>query len=89
MEEKIGSNAADLFVVLGFDGSLTGAGILRLGSAGCIELVQAVAGEELESDQFDEMKKETVCEMGNILINAVVGTFANMLDKKVTYQLRH
>lgn len=50
-------------------------------------LVILLANEDDTTAEMDMIRSETLTEMGNILINAVMGTISNFLDQSLSYAL--
>ena len=74
-------------VELRFEGPLSGAGALVFPSASASKLVSILTGEDADSSNFDSTKIETITEIGNIVINHVVGSICNILDARVSFHI--
>ncbi len=74
-------------VKMPFNGSLTGCAYLIFRSDSALNLVAALTGERVDSPDLDSMKVETLNEVGNIIINAVMGSIGNILDKYIDYSV--
>ncbi len=52
------------------------------------KLVDSLADEDTKStDDFDSLRAGTLCEIGNIVINGVLGTMANILDVHLNFSV--
>ncbi len=72
-------------VQLDFHGPFSGNSALVFPSESVEKLVTALTGEEPDSEGFDETTSETLYEVGNILINAVMGSIANLLTAQIDF----
>jgi chemotaxis protein CheC len=70
-----------------FDGPFSGRALLIFPESNSLELVRAVAGEELTAEEVLELKQEALAETGNIILNACLATMANMLKRSLTMSL--
>ncbi len=53
---------------------------------GILSLFQEDSGYSFQSDNIDELEKEVIIEVGNILIGACVGKIAELLNDQITYE---
>lgn len=74
-------------VNLKFSGDLEGSSILIFPEKSAVNLVTTLMGDEFESSEMDALKSATLNEVGNILINNVMGSISNMLDKRLDYRV--
>jgi chemotaxis protein CheC len=75
-------------VSLQFKGALSGLTALVFPPESAAALVLLLSGEESSSrNEMDALRIETLKEVGNIIINAVMGSIANVLHKHLTYAL--
>ncbi|MEH1851034.1 MAG: chemotaxis protein CheX [Nostoc sp.] len=74
-------------VRLGFTGSFSGAAGLIFPTESASTLVAALTGEEPGSADLDAVKIGTLSEIGNIVINGVMGSLSNVLKQHVNYAL--
>ena len=74
-------------VRLGFTGSLHGSAELLFPTESASSLVAVLTGEELGSPDLDAVKIGTLSEVGNILINGVMGSISNVLEQHMNYTL--
>jgi len=64
-----------------FDGEVSGRALLIFPEANSLELVRAVVPEDIPADQLPDIAPEALCETGNVLLQACLGTMANMLQR--------
>jgi chemotaxis protein CheC len=73
-------------VQMGFHGSLEGCAFLIFPQQSASRLVAGLTGDDQHSDEdLDSLRSGTLTEVGNVLVNAVLGTLANLLDKPLRY----
>lgn len=73
-----------------FGGSASGRAYLLLNAASGINLVNALVKQfQCEKTELSETDKEMLVEVGNIVINSLVGTLANMLGIDFNFQQAH
>jgi chemotaxis protein CheC len=72
-------------VQLSFHGSFSGSSALVFPSESAEKLVTALTGEKPDSESFAKATSETLYEVGNILINAVIGSIANLLATQIDF----
>ena len=80
-EEKLST------VQLEFSQSLVGHAQLVFPKESAVNLVSVLTGEEPESPDLDLFKIGTLTEVGNIVLNGVMGSISNMLKKKMSYSV--
>ena len=76
-------------VNLRFKGSLTGNAMLAFPPQSAQNLVSALTGEEPGSPELDSVTVDTLSEMGNIIINAVMGSITNFFNQRLDYSVPH
>ena len=74
-------------VQLNFRGSFNGSAALVFPPLSAVKLVAALTGEDPEAPSLNAVMAGTLNEVGNILINAVIGTIGNMLAKPFDFSL--
>ncbi|MGR3294515.1 MAG: chemotaxis protein CheX [Candidatus Scalindua sp.] len=85
-EELADVNHNDLSSVqLDFYGPFSGSSALVFPSESVEKLVTALTGEEPDSEGFAKSTSDTLSEVGNILINAVMGSIANLLSAQIDF----
>lgn len=74
-------------VKLGFNGSFYGTAGLIFPTESASILVSVLTGEEPGSADLDAVKIGTLSEIGNIVINGVMGSISNVLKQRMNYTL--
>ena len=74
-----------LSVSMRFLGFLQGSACLVFTSDSANKLVSALSSNEINPIEFDAFKTEAVNEVGNILLNGVMGSVSNTFDKSLSY----
>ena len=67
-----------------FEGAFAGRALLIFPEANSLELVRAVTGDALSSDEVADMETEALAETGNVILNSCLATMANMLRRSLT-----
>jgi chemotaxis protein CheC len=80
-------NAPLSTVSLNFHGPMAGLAALVFPPESAAQLVILMTRESGESREMDAMRIETLKEVGNIIINAVMGSIANVLKQHLNYSL--
>ena len=75
------------FVRLPFQGQLHGTAALVFPPDSAAQLVAVLTGEEPGTPDLDSVRAGTLSEVGNIVINGVMGSFGNILRIPLTYEL--
>jgi chemotaxis protein CheC len=70
-----------------FDGSLSGDAMLMLDYEGAVKLSRLLTEGNPNKKQLYESDREVLNEVGNILLNACLGTFGNMLEVQITFSV--
>jgi chemotaxis protein CheC len=89
LKEKAMSLGQDSFSVvrLGFRGPFAGNATLIFLSISAAKLVTLLTGENYEPTDLDEIRTEVLTEVGNILLNGVMGIIGNELDQHLSYSV--
>ncbi len=74
-------------VMQSFRGDFEGSATLIFPPKSAAKLVSAVTGEREASPDLDAVRRGTLMEIGNIVINAIVGTMSNVLTCLLSYTL--
>jgi chemotaxis protein CheC len=74
-------------VSLSFRGPMSGLTALIFPPESAAQLVMLMTRETEESGEMDAIRIETLKEVGNIIINAVMGSIANVLSQHLSYSL--
>lgn len=70
-----------------FAGPIAGDALLLLNYAGAVRLTDLLTDEHNPSAFLDESAREVLTEVGNILLNACLGMFGNLLNVHVTFSV--
>jgi chemotaxis protein CheC len=70
-----------------FGGPVEGDALLLLNYEGAVQLTDLLTAEEKSSAYLDESAREVLTEVGNILLNACLGMFGNLLNVHVTFSV--
>lgn len=74
-------------VLQAFHGDFTGTSALVFPPESAVRLVSALTGGEIDSPTLDAVRSGTLVEIGNIVINALLGTMGNMLGSSFVFSL--
>lgn len=74
-------------VRLDFSGGFSGSAELVFPTESASALVSLLTGEGPDSPDLDEVKIGTLTEVGNIVINGVLGSISNLLGQQMNYML--
>ncbi|MBF0292899.1 MAG: chemotaxis protein CheC [Nitrospinae bacterium] len=80
-------NATLSSVKMSFTGMMYGSAYLAFPPESALRLVSLLTGEDRESPDLDSLKLETLNEVGNIVLNGVLGSIANALDGMMNYTI--
>ncbi len=72
-----------------FSGPLAGDALLLLNYEGAVMLTELLTDEHPQSKRLDESAREVLTEVGNILLNACLGVFGNLLQVRVSFSVPH
>src|SRR5215217_1481205 len=71
-----------------FDGAIAGDAFLILNYEGAVRLTDLLTdGANVHQPQLDESAREVLTEVGNILLNACLGMFGNVLRVRVSFSV--
>ena len=70
-----------------FTGPLAGDALLLLNYEGAVMLTELLTDEQTQSKRLDESAREVLTEIGNILLNACLGVFGNLLQVRVSFSV--
>jgi chemotaxis protein CheC len=70
-----------------FAGPVAGDALLLLNYEGAVQLTDLLTDEHQHSAYLDESAREVLTEVGNILLNACLGMFGNLLNVHVTFSV--
>ncbi len=74
-------------VQMKFEGPFAGSAGLLFTNKSAAKLVSTLLNEADITDQMDELKTGTLSEIGNILINSIMGSISNILDSHLDYSV--
>ncbi|MBW4509225.1 MAG: chemotaxis protein CheC [Scytonematopsis contorta HA4267-MV1] len=74
-------------VRLNFTGSFSGKANLIFPTTSASKLVSVLTGEDADSPDLDSVKIGTLSEVGNIVINGIMGSISNVLNQHLNYAL--
>lgn len=74
-------------VKLDFSGSFDGIAQLVFPKESATNLVSLLTGENLDSADISAMRMGTLSEVGNILLNSVLGSISNMISGRFDYSI--
>ena len=66
-----------------YDGAFTTEAILMFPEDKSLEIVRLMVGDAMPLQELTEMEQEAMSEIGNIILNACVGTLANLFDSEL------
>lgn len=84
--EKFGGNRIAA-VDLRFEGKFSGTAQLIFPADTAGALVTTLVGEEPTDLDIDSIRAGTLCEVGNVVLNGVMGTIANLLELQFSFSL--
>lgn len=89
LREHLGDGAETQIsaVQLPFEGSLAGRAVLGFPTDSATKLVELLTGSELDHAELDSLRAGVLTEVGNIVLNGVMGTFSNVLDANLDYHM--
>jgi len=73
----------------GFSGPITGDALLIFDQRSAATLKELLTDEPALALSIDESAREVLTEVGNILLNACLGTFGNLLQVPVSFSVPH
>ncbi len=70
-----------------FGGPVAGDALLLLNHDGAVQLTDLLTDGHVPTNRLDESAREVLTEVGNILLNACLGMFGNLLDVHVSFSV--
>ncbi|MEM7619451.1 MAG: chemotaxis protein CheC [Pseudomonadota bacterium] len=70
-----------------FSGSFHGNGLLIFSKSSSVELVQCLLPEATPLENLTELEQDALTEVGNIILNACLGTYSNILSQDLRTEL--
>ncbi len=74
-------------IQLPFKGDFSGVSELVFSSNGALKFLAALTQDQPENTDIDPIRADTLCEVGNIVLNAVLGTISNLFGSKFVYSI--
>ncbi len=74
-------------VEMKFSGEIKGTASLLFPKASALDLVQALTGDQIETSDLDAIRVGTLSEIGNIVINSLMGMISNILKMNLHYTI--
>lgn len=84
---KTDENSSYSAVQMKYQGNFSGDIELIFPLDAASELVNALTGEMADIEDMDELRTGTLQEIGNVVLNAVIGTISNVLSFELSYSL--
>lgn len=84
LQMRLGLEALSV-VQLGFRGSFAGSAQLLFPTESAATLVSVLTGEDAIGSDLDYLKVSTLSEVGNIVVNGVMGSIGNVLNQPLDY----
>ena len=70
-----------------FTGPFSGDAVLIFPEAKSLELVRTIIGDSVPLENMTELEQDALTEVGNIVLNATLGTLADLLELRLTSSL--
>lgn len=74
-------------VKMDFSGNLNGVSSLIFPSDSASKLVAILTGEKMGTTDLDSVRMETLSEVGNIVLNGVMGSIGNILERHIDFSI--
>lgn len=87
LERVVSGHVASVHQI--FSGPVGGDALLILDEAGASMLKELLTNEPTLPLSIDASAREVITEVGNILLNACLGTFGNLLEVQVSFSVPH
>lgn len=81
------SNERLSIVRLRFNGSIPGMASLVFPTDSVFKLISILTEDDIDTSDLDELKIGTLSEVGNIVLNGVMGSIANLLQQHLDYSI--
>ena len=81
--EELGAGLSLCGISQQYKGAYATEAILMFPERASFEIVRMMVGDLIPADELGEMEREAMSEIGNIVLNACVGTLANMFQKEL------
>jgi chemotaxis protein CheC len=70
-----------------FQGFFSGTALLVYPESSSLELVRTLIGDDIPLESLTELEQESLLEVGNVILNACLGSFANMMELELDFDL--
>jgi chemotaxis protein CheC len=70
-----------------FSGPFSGTALLIFPEANCVELIRTLVDDSVPLETLGELEQDSLLEIGNIVLNACLGSFANLMQKEIEFEL--
>lgn len=89
IKKRIGYSETDTLSVvsMGFNGNLNGKVELIFPFSSAIKMVDLITGVEYPNNEMDHIRSGTLNEIGNIVLNSLIGTLGNLLHTRFKYSI--
>lgn len=82
-----GAGSSVISVTQGFDGGVAGSAAIVLSEENAMVLAQLLQGEECTTTRLDILQQGILEEVGNIILNGIIGSLANLMKAKLSYDV--
>ncbi len=87
LANKLGNDNSICSVSLSVSGPFSAQSMLLFPEENSMEIVRKLLGEDLPEDTLIELQKEAFSEIGNIVLNACIGSLSSALNEEFTLDL--
>ncbi|VAW62095.1 Chemotaxis protein CheC -- inhibitor of MCP methylation [hydrothermal vent metagenome] len=87
LADRLGNENSICCVSQSISGPFTAQSMLLFPEENSLEIVRQLMGEDLPDDTIAELQKEAFSEIGNIVLNACIGSFSNALNEEFKLDL--
>ncbi|MFO7831567.1 MAG: chemotaxis protein CheC [Desulfuromonadaceae bacterium] len=70
-----------------FSGPFAGTALLIFPEGNCIDLIRTLVDDSVPLESLGELEQDSLLEIGNIVLNACLGSFANLMRKEIEFEL--
>ena len=81
--DELGAGVSLFGISQHYEGAYATEAVLMFPEAASFEIVRMMVGDLIPAHELGEMEREAMSEIGNIVLNACVGTLANMFQKEL------
>lgn len=74
-------------VSMGFKGDLLGSVALIFTSSNAVKMVDLITDKNYDQLEMDQLRSSTLNEVGNIVLNSLIGTLGNLLKTRFRYSI--